>query len=57
MIMMLVLNADNLIDILFAGNWLVLGSLGVVAIIGASLVERHGVTVKYWIKHRFTACE
>ncbi len=43
---------DDLITILFSGNWVVLGSLGVIAIILGSILERHGVAVKLWIKQR-----
>ena len=43
----MVTSMDGIFDLLFQGNWLLLGAMGVATIVIASLVERHGAVIKH----------
>ena len=54
MIIGFALGIDDLIEVLFTGNWLILGSLGITTIILASVVERYGASTKLWLNKHLT---
>ena len=43
---------SDIVALLLSGDWLALAIVGGVAIIGASLVDRYGPTIRYHLSHR-----
>ena len=48
---------QDMIHLLFTGNWIALASLGGIIIVSASIVDRYGVLIKCWVSQRLNKKE